>query len=211
MDAFAGSETGPREPGRAVDVVIAETENLSQFVGVGFSSAAADLVLFFGIAAYMAYVEPRIALLGAAFFVPQLVLAQLAQIYLNRLNTERVGLMREASDMVLDQRDASERAALLDTISANQVRISVVSHVLKSVRNLLITLPSIAALVYGGWLVIGGQTTIGTVVAFVSGFRKVSEPVRDLLEFYVYAEWARVQHRLTAQWFEAQQARPARD
>jgi ABC-type bacteriocin/lantibiotic exporter with double-glycine peptidase domain len=185
--------------------VIAETENLSQFVGVGFSSAAADLALFAGIAAYMAFVEPRIALLGAVFFVPQLAIAQLAQIRLNRLNAERVALMREAADVVLD-RTSADRTALLQKISANQVRISIVSHILKSVRNLLITLPSIAALVYGGWLVIGGQTTIGTVVAFVSGFRKVSDPVRDLLEFYVYAEWARVQHRLTADWFEAQQA-----
>ena len=61
-------------------------------------------------------------------------------------------------------------------------------------------------LVVGGYLVIQGQTTIGTVVAFVSGFDRISGPLRDLLNFYREYEQAKVQYRMIVQWVEGKQA-----
>ena len=58
----------------------------------------------------------------------------------------------------------------------------------------------------GGYLVIKGQTTIGTVVAFVSGFERLSGPLRDLLNFYREYEQAKVQYRMIVQWTEGNQA-----
>jgi ABC-type bacteriocin/lantibiotic exporter with double-glycine peptidase domain len=36
----------------------------------------------------------------------------------------------------------------------------------------------------GGYLVTSGATTIGTVVAFISGFQRLADPSRELLAYY---------------------------
>jgi hypothetical protein len=43
-------------------------------------------------------------------------------------------------------------------------------------------------------------TTIGTVVAFMSGFERLSDPARQLTVFYRSASQASVQHRKIAEW-----------
>ena len=53
---------------------------------------------------------------------------------------------------------------------------------------------------FGGYLVMQGQTQVGVIVAFISGFEKISAPVRELVSFYRVAEQARVQHDMIAKW-----------
>jgi ABC-type protease/lipase transport system fused ATPase/permease subunit len=51
-------------------------------------------------------------------------------------------------------------------------------------------------LLIGGWLAIHGRTDVGTIVAFVSGVGRISEPWRELVAFYRRASDARVRYRL---------------
>jgi ABC-type bacteriocin/lantibiotic exporter with double-glycine peptidase domain len=51
----------------------------------------------------------------------------------------------------------------------------------------------------GGYLVINGGTTIGTVVAFISGFERMADPSRQLLAYYRLAAETQVQYRLIAE------------
>ena len=52
----------------------------------------------------------------------------------------------------------------------------------------------------GGYLAIKGASTIGTVVAFISGFRRLADPSRKVLACYRPADETRVQYRLIANW-----------
>jgi ABC-type bacteriocin/lantibiotic exporter with double-glycine peptidase domain len=49
-------------------------------------------------------------------------------------------------------------------------------------------------------MVIEGETTIGVVVAFISGFDRMSTPLRELIAYYRIAAQASVQHRMIARW-----------
>ena len=51
-------------------------------------------------------------------------------------------------------------------------------------------------LLFGGWMVIEGRTELGVVVAFISGFEKIMDPARELLNFYRRMAQMRVQYRL---------------
>ena len=64
----------------------------------------------------------------------------------------------------------------------------------------------LVVLIVGGYLVIQGQTTIGIVVAFVSGFERISSPLHDLLNFYREYEQAKVQHQMIVKWVEGEPA-----
>ena len=54
----------------------------------------------------------------------------------------------------------------------------------------------------GGWLAIQGRTEIGIIVAFMSGYERMTGPVRDLLNFYRRLSMMRVQYRLVADAFD---------
>ena len=55
---------------------------------------------------------------------------------------------------------------------------------LNFLMNLLTSLGTAVILGIGGYLVINGQTEIGTVVAFVSGLAKIVDPWGDLVNWY---------------------------
>jgi ABC-type bacteriocin/lantibiotic exporter with double-glycine peptidase domain len=48
----------------------------------------------------------------------------------------------------------------------------------------------------GGYLVINGETTVGTIVAFISGFERMAEPSRELLAYYHLASESQAQYGL---------------
>ena len=68
--------------------------------------------------------------------------------------------------------------------------------------NLLNSLGPLSVLLYGGYMVMMGETQVGVIVAFISGFGRISGPVRELVGFYrVYAQ-ASVQHTMIAKWMD---------
>ena len=66
----------------------------------------------------------------------------------------------------------------------------------KAVTNLINHLGPLSVLLLGGWLVIQGEAQVGTIVAFMSGYERMTNPARDLLNFYRRLSLMRVQYRL---------------
>ena len=75
-------------------------------------------------------------------------------------------------------------------------RSAIIKHATKGINNLINHMGPLSVLMVGGWLVIQGQTQIGTIVAFMSGYERMVEPGRDLLNFYRRLALMRVQYRL---------------
>ncbi|GMG83506.1 hypothetical protein LNKW23_27190 [Paralimibaculum aggregatum] len=198
------AERGAR-PGEAVSVINAEVDKLGSFVGQGPSQAAANAAMLLSVLAYMLAVEPRIALLGLGLLVPQLLLVPLIQRKLNALTEERLGMLRELGDSIADESANGsgpdpEGERRLDAIYDNRIRFLCWKHLMKALLNLLNQLAPLGVLVWAGWLVIEGETTVGVVVAFLSGFERISGPARELIALYRTAQQAAVQHRMIGAW-----------
>ena len=61
-------------------------------------------------------------------------------------------------------------------------------------------LAPLGVLVFGRWLVIEGRTDSGTLVAFLSGFDRLAEPVRALVAYYREASLTQTRYRMIADW-----------
>lgn len=193
--------------GRAVSVIGPELDKLGGFVGEGLSQPVVNLGMLIAILGYMLAVQPTVALISLAFLVPQVVIVPVIQRKINRLVEDRVILVRRLGDAVArigENGNESPRRhgtfPQIDDIYQNRMRIFVVKFALKGVINLLGALAPLSVLVAGGYLVIHGQTTIGVVVAFISGFERLADPLRELLAYYRIATQARNQHHLIARW-----------
>lgn len=192
--------------GEAVSIIGAEVDRLGGFVGEGLSQPVVNGGMMVAIVGYMLVVEPLVALISLVFVAPQIVLMPVLQQRVNRLTEERVVLLRDLSDRLTELPAAEEDyrdSALpgrLDSIYDNHLRIFFWKFGQKAMINLLNGLAPLSVLVVGGLMVIEGETTIGVVVAFISGFDRLSNPLRELIAYYRIAAQANVQHRMIAQW-----------
>lgn len=192
------------DTGRAVPIIVRETDNLGEFVGTGLSQACANSVFLIGIVCYMFYIEATMAFLSLIFLLPQIVVTYFGQRHLNKLMEKRLGYLRKLSQLIssISELEQDTDKSILHRIFRNKLTFAAVKFSLKSFRNLLNVLPSLSALVVGGYLVIQGEVDIGTIVAFLSGFERIAGPLRELLAFYSLCSQANVQHNMIAEWIE---------
>lgn len=192
--------------GEAVSIIGTEVDKLGGFVGESLSQPLVNLGMLVAVAGYMFVVEPMVAAVGAVFLLPQIVLVPLVQIRLNHLMAKRLYLVRALGDRVAalsgEPGTGSEPPLedSLDPIYANRISIQLVKFALKMTINLLNGLAPLTVLMVGGWMVLQDETTLGIVVAFISGFDRLSAPLRELIVDYREIAQAGVQHRLIARW-----------
>lgn len=186
------------EDGTAISIIGAEADKLGSFVGNGPSQAASSIALLLGAVAYMLAVEPGIAALGIALILPQIVLTPLLQRRLNRLVAIRLRLMRRLGDRI-PEAGAKTPGEIL-ALYHNRMLFYFWKFALKALLNLLNGLAPLGVLVWGGWLVIQGDTTLGVLVAFLSALERIAGPVRQLISLYREAAQAEVQHAAIAKW-----------
>ena len=204
-DKPSDGETGSE--GRVVSVVGSEIDRLGGFVGEGLSQPFVNVGMLLVIGGYMFVVEPVIALFSLGFLIPQVIAVPIVQRYVNRLLEARVSMLRDLSDNLVELRrqsaeEESESGLVdrLDRIYGNRMRTFLLKFVLKAFINLLNAVTPLVVLVVGGYLVIQGETTIGIVVAFISGFDRLANPLRELIAYYRFAAQANVQHEMIAKW-----------
>jgi ABC-type bacteriocin/lantibiotic exporter with double-glycine peptidase domain len=201
-----GDGNGATHGGEAVSIIGAEIDRLGGFVGEGLSQPVVNGGMLLAIAGYMLVVEPLVAAISLVFVVPQILLMPLLQRYINHLLARRVTLMRGFGDKLAELPEAehdfadSDMPGRLDRIYDNRIRTFVLKYGQKAVVNLLNGLAPLSVLLVGGLMVIEGETTLGVVVAFISGFDRLSTPLRELIAYYRVAAQANVQHRMIARW-----------
>ena len=197
--------------GQTVNVIGREIDNVGGFVGTSISEFVVNLTLLFLVAGYMLYIQPVIALVSAVFLVPQVLLALFMQADLNTLVERQVGLVRRLGDETATQAAGKSKTAgkefrTIRAIFRNRVQFYFFKYGLKTLLGVANAVGTLVVLIVGGYLVIQGKTTIGIVVAFVSGFERISSPLRDLLNFYREYEQAKVQLQMIVKWVEGKPA-----
>ncbi len=205
LKLFAHRNTNASDgEGSTVAIVGAEVEKLGGFVGQALSAAFANAAILVGVVTYMFVVEPKIAVFALAFLIPQVLLTPVIQRHLNILLAERVEMVRSLGDRISGGASdlGSDATCLIDEIFSNRMRFFVLKFLLKSALNLLNALGPVTVLLFGGYLVMQGETQVGVIVAFLSGFERISSPLRELIAFYREAAQASVQHRMIAEWIQ---------
>jgi ABC-type bacteriocin/lantibiotic exporter with double-glycine peptidase domain len=204
---LAGQDDGAEGEGRGetVSIVTAEVERVGGFLGEALSEPVLQLGIFTSILGYMLVVEPTIALVSLLFFLPQLIFVPLLQRVVNRRAKRKVELVREVGELIVETPgdDAAAYQDRLRRIYRVRLQYYALKFLIKFLNNLLNHLAPLAVLMVGGWLVIDGATTVGVVVAFISGFMRLADPSRELLAYYRLAAETRMQYRLIARWLPA--------
>ena len=185
--ARPGRRNEPDVQGVQISLILAEPEPIGGFTGDAVSEPVLQAGILMSVFGYMLYTQPLLAAVSIALFSPQFVFVPLMQRAINRRVQSRIVVLREASVGVLPLRTV-ETALRQELRFAEIFELNMGIFKLKYSMNFLMNLTQnvakVGVLGVGGWLVIRGQTEVGTLVAFISGLHNLNAPWNDLVNWY---------------------------
>lgn len=143
-----------------------------------------------GVAGFMLYAEPWLALVGLGAMALQAVVVPMVQQRINRMARRRVNAIRRANRDMISATDGLPGVHFHDALRESRLayRLRLRMNILKASMKAFLKLSDNAAVIVvlgvGGLMVVSGETTLGVIVAFLSGFKRVQEPWDALVEFY---------------------------
>jgi ABC-type multidrug transport system fused ATPase/permease subunit len=171
-----------------ISMLSAETEDMSGFSGDAFAVPLLNIGTILYIAGYLLWVQPAIAILALVVYLPQILIVPATQHTINRLARLRIRLTRFLGHLAvrLPTKVAAQNPGGVYVQRLYRVRIWIYQRkfFLSELGNFLANLGPLIVLTLGGYLVITGQTEVGTLVVFISGLQRISDPWDELVNFY---------------------------
>lgn len=208
--AITGSEErgGAEDQGVAISIVASEVDAVGGFVGTSFSEPVLNGGILLSVFGYMIFMQPWMALVAMALFVPQVFFIPVLQGAINRRTAKRIRTVRALAVDIVDRhhheaaaREKTYRSRVGDVYRLN-MQIYRRKFGMNFLMNLLYQLGVIGVLSIGGWFLLRGETQVGTVVAFISGLARTNDPWNDLVDFFRNLANAGVKYALIEQVLE---------
>jgi len=176
--------------GVEIAMILEEAEPIGGFTGVSISEPLLQGGILASVIGYMLFLEPRLALLGLVFFIPQMVFVPLLQLAINRRAEARILTKRGISGTIVESAFPENHTAGLggepiQRVFAFNMGIYKLKYSMNLLMNLMHHFAVAVALCVGGWLAVEGSIQVGTVVAIVGGLGKLNDPWGDIVN------WAR--------------------
>lgn len=186
--------------GVELSIVLAEAEPVGGFVGTSISEPILQVGVLLAVGGYMIYLQPLLALAVGVVFVPQAVLVPILQSLINQRVKTKITVMRHLSEEMVDH-DSSPKApqhqaARVQRLFSTNMSIYKLKYSLNFLMNLMFQFGYAGIFALGGYYVVTGKTEIGTVVAFIAGLNKISDPWGALVDWYRDLKVTQVKYEL---------------
>lgn len=186
--------------GTEISMVIAESEPIGAFMGESISEPLLQAGIMLSVAGYLLYLQPVMAIVIAAVFLPQFVFVPLMQRAVTVRAEARIATLRSASAALVGEDDGAGRRDEQDARFARVFELNMGVYKFKYSMNFLTNLChqlGIAGILgIGGWFVVSGKTQVGTIVAFISGLGTVKDPWDDLTTWFQTMMVTRARYKL---------------
>jgi ABC-type bacteriocin/lantibiotic exporter with double-glycine peptidase domain len=181
------SDTTRAADGTVVSMLTAEAENVGLFASEAITTPLLEFGTLLSILIFITVSEPLLGALITAVALPQAAIVVAVQGSVNTLVKKRLELLRTAADRAVDAAHPWPEATILETFdevfhARRRIHIRKLSS--KAALKVLAALGVVGTLVLGGWLVLRGDTDVGTVVAALTGLTRIDRPWNNLIKFY---------------------------
>lgn len=194
-DSAAAKDDLPTR-GTFVAMLTQEAEAVGSFAGIAISTPLMLLGTLVSVLGFIMISQPLLGILAVIVIAPQAFVAGTVQRRINGGVGERVQAMRDATDRIsTDQLAKADPMVTQDfaRIFTVRCRIFFLKQLVKLILRSISAIGAVGLLFLGGWLVIKGQTDIGTVVASLTGLTRIEGPWRELIGFFRSASTTQVQ------------------
>jgi ABC-type multidrug transport system fused ATPase/permease subunit len=184
----ASPSTSTEAEGIQIAIVVAEAEPVGAFVGDALSQPLLQGGILVLVTGYLIYLQPVMALVVVVVFCPQFGFVPFMQAAVNRRVGLKIDETRKMSRGIVEAGAALDpdgrQSHHIDRIFVLNMGIYKIKFVMNFLMNLLTQIGFAGILGVGGYLVLSGQTEIGTITAFIAGLSKINDPWGDLVDWY---------------------------
>lgn len=197
-----GSHADSTEGGGVeIAMIIEEAEPIGGFAALALSEPLLQGGILVSVISYMLFLQPWLAVVGLAFFLPQTVLVPALQAAINRRARERILVKRDVSGAIAEGNSGQGSPSIgraIQRIFSLNMSIYRFKYAMNLLMNLMHHFSVASALCIGGWMVLDGRLDVGTVVAMVGGLGKLNDPWGDLVNWAREFSVVSVKYRLFA-------------
>ncbi len=184
--------------GVVVSRVINDVQTINDLLTNGILSAFSDVLTLLFTVAVMVALSPRLALvtfavlplMGVAVWIFTVKAKVAYRASRNSVGVLTGELAESIAGVRVVQAFAQEKTsqARFDEINdknrVTNIRANTLSSGLLPVVEVNNAVAVVAVIAFGGWLIVNGQTTLGTLVAFLAYVTRFFQPIRTLTQFY---------------------------
>ena len=203
--------------GELVSTIVAETDPLGGYIGDSIALPAFQGGMLVTLLIFMFIEDPVLGIAAIALYPVQMWLIPKLQKKLNARKKERIRLARALSERIgevatgireihthdttrLERADYTERVGDIYRV---RVQIYRLKFFIKFVNNFIAQITPFFFYSIGGYLVIEGDLTFGSLVAVIAAYEKLADPWKELLNFYQVKEDAKGKYELLLESFQA--------
>lgn len=202
--------------GQLIPIVTSEVEPLGGFIGESFATPAFTGGQLLVTLAFMCVQDPWLGLTAIALYPVQIWLIPKLQARVNNLSKIRVRMIRRMSEQLNETANGlqeiqvsgsakfklAEFSSQLGANYYNRYNIFQLKFFIKFLNNFIAQLTPFFFYAIGGYLVIEGDLSFGSLVAVLAAYKDLGPQWRDLLDFYQSMEDARIKYDQVVQMFE---------
>ena len=202
--------------GELVSTIVAETDPLGGYIGDSIALPAFQGGMLITLLIFMFIEDPVLGVAAIALYPVQMWLIPKLQRKLNARKKERIRLARALSERIgevvtgireihthdtsrLERADYTERVGEIYRV---RVLIYRLKFFIKFLNNFIAQITPFFFYSIGGYLVIEGDLTFGSLVAVIAAYEKLADPWKELLNFYQVKEDAKGKYELLLESFQ---------
>jgi len=205
---FPPSEFRNMSSGRVVSMITAETSNLGYFFAEAFAVPAVAVGTLTTIVLFMFVQNWLMGVAAIALYPVQIYLIPKIQRRINALQRQEVQAMRDISQRISDvvsgvneihghdtsQYELADFSQRFGTVFGFRVQMSSNRYIANILNQFMSQLTPFFFLSIGGYLVIVGEVSLGSLVAVLAAYKDMYAPWKDIIDYYQKAEDARVRY-----------------
>lgn len=197
------------QPGQVINSLINELASVSGFIGSAVSVPLINVCTLLAMGGYLFYLNPLLACLSFVIYPLQIIIVPKLQKRGNEANRHRVNVSRAISgsigEVITGVHEVHGHAAFAlenekfygqtqQLLQANN-RMNAYRYGIKFANNFFEHLGPFILFLVGGGMTIRGLFDLGALVAFLSAYSSLSEPWRELMDFYQLKEDSLVRYK----------------
>ncbi len=212
---FPQAEFRNSSSGQIVSMITAETSPLGFFIAEAFAVPAVAAGTLGTIVLFMFLQDWMMGIAAIALFPAQIYFIPRIQKQVNGLARQEVQVIRKIADRIgevvaaapeihghdTSQYELADFSERLGAIFKLRVEIASKRYIANVLNAFFSQLTPFFFLAIGGYLVIQGDLTLGSLVAVLAAYKDMYAPWKDLIDYYQKAEDARVKYAQLAEYF----------
>ncbi|HTY26075.1 MAG TPA: ABC transporter transmembrane domain-containing protein [Desulfomonilaceae bacterium] len=185
-------------PGMVIASLTSELSSIGEFMGGAIAVPIINILTLLSFAAYMAYLDPLLALLSFSIYPVEVLIIPVLQKRLNRHNRDRIDVTRTMSNVIGEaisgmheiqgnagyELENSKLARFSSRLVDIRLLMNKFKFLTKFANNFFQSLGPFILFIVGGYLIMQGRFDLGSLVAFLSAYERLSDPWKELMDYY---------------------------